>query len=75
MFKEHDKEMKVDDIDRAYLKVMSQGKNHQFRNKALNNFFNELQNVIEDIENRKNIHNHVDAHGWFTVEVKVEKED
>lgn len=75
MFKESDKEMQVDDIDQAFLRAITRERAHTFRNKAINNFFNELRNVLEDIENRKSIYNHVDADGWFRVETRVKKEN
>lgn len=73
MFKESDPEMQVSEIDAVYLRCILA--RHDFKNATIQNFINELKDVLEDIAQRKNIHNHVDENGYFGILVKVEKEE
>lgn len=73
MFNQSDKEMQIAEQDAMYLSCILA--NHMFKNATLQSFMNELKDVLEDIAERKNIHNHIDGYGNFVVSVKVEKEE
>ncbi len=71
MFKPTDPEMQVGDIDALYLHHFIPY--HTFNNPTLQSFMTELREVLENIAQRQDIHNHVDGYGNFVVSVKVKK--